>query len=172
MSRIMIVIALSGCTVAQAKANITEMCVSYPGVMIHGVTPGTTTVDHVWMDSNLSAIQSLASLVSDLQFVRVDATAVSGISDFTFVQAAHVTIASGDPSSTLPTLDVYDCDGDCDPTGDTLSVPSTLQQSAIDYVESGSVVLDFQMVGEPPTNDWTMDIDVCFRGELGYQATL
>ena len=159
-------------TVAQAQVEVTELCVPYDGVMVAGVAPGTTTLDHVFNYNKLSSIQALASAVQDLQFVRVDATTTSGVTSFDFVSAAHVSVASGDPTSPLPTLEVYDCDGDCVPDGSTLSVPSTFAQSAIAYVETGSLVVDLEIDGQLPVDDWTMDMDFCFSGELGYNASL
>ena len=167
-----VAIAATGCTVAKAQVEVTQMCVTYAGVQIAGVDPGTTTLDHTFTYDKLGPIQNLISLVSDLEFVSMDAHAVTGVTDFDFVQAAHVTVASGDPSSTLPTLDVYDCDGDCVPVGDSLTVPSTLEQSAIEYVESGSVIVDLQIAGQLPVDDWTMNVDACFQGQLAYEQSL
>ncbi len=172
MHRVVLLGMLSSCTVASAQVDVENVCVTYSDVQIAAVAPGTTTLDHTWTYNKLAAIQALAAQVQDLQFVSIDAHATTGITSLAFVDAAHVTVASGDPTSALPTLDVYDCVGDCVPDGESLSVPSMLQQSAIAYVESGSIVVDMQIAGQLPTVDWTMDADFCFSGVIGYSQGL
>ncbi len=161
---------LAACTLVDAHAEVEDVCVSYPGVMVPAAAAGDTLIDQSFTLDNLDEIQELTKLVSDLEFVRAEARATSGIADFDFVHAAHLDVSSSDPASPLPTLDVYDCDGDCVPAGDTLTLPSAVQASAIAYVRSGSVLVDVQMLGQPPTEAWTMDIAVCFRGQLSYQT--
>jgi hypothetical protein len=170
--RALLLLFVSACTVAKAQVDATDMCLSYSGVSIKGVAPGTTTLDHVFTYDKLALIQAFAKDVSNLQFVSITATAESGITSFDFVQAAHVTVASGDPTSVLPAIDVYDCDADCVPDGDSLTVPSTFQSSAIDYIDTGSIVADLQIDGNLPVDDWTMDLDFCFSGDLTYEAGL
>jgi hypothetical protein len=172
MIALVLTIGTAACTVAQAQVEVSDLCIPYSGVDISGVAPGTTVVDHSFTYDKLAAIQSLASSVSNLEFVSIGATAASGIPNLSFIQSAHVTIASGDPTSSLPTLDVYDCTADCVPDGDTLSVPATLQLSALAYVESGSVVADLEIGGQLPVDAWTINVDVCFSGELNYHENL
>jgi hypothetical protein len=169
-----ILVALAGCSVplVDAQADIADLCISYPNMAVTAVAPGTTTLDHTWDVTKLDAVQQLATLVTDLQLLRLDATPVTGITDFTFVQAAHVAIASGDPDSMLPTLDAYDCSGDCVPGGNSLDVPATVQANTLAYVETGYLVVDLQIDGDLPAVDWSMDLDVCFSGQVKYQTGL
>jgi hypothetical protein len=161
---------LAACTLVDAHADVEDVCVSYLGVKVPAAAWGATSIDQSFAVDNLGDIQNLTTLVSDLEFIRAEARATSGITDFDFVNAAHIAVSSDDPSSPLPTLDVYDCDGNCVPAGDTLTVPSAVTSSAIAYVKSGSVLVDVVMIGQPPTAAWTMDLDVCFRGQLSYQT--
>ncbi|HEY3808165.1 MAG TPA: hypothetical protein VGL61_36550 [Kofleriaceae bacterium] len=165
-------IPLAACTVAKAQVDATDMCISYSDVAIKGVAAGTTTLDHVFNYNKLALIQAFAKSVSNLQFISITAHATSGITSFDFVEAAHVTVASGDPTSLLPTIDVYDCDGDCVPDGSSLTVPSTFQSSAIDYIDTGSIVADLEISGALPVDGWTMDVDFCFSGDLTYETGL
>jgi hypothetical protein len=166
----LLLLALSAC-VADAKADIQDVCVTYSDIAVPAAQWGDTAIDQTFHEDDLGEVEQLAQYVTNLQFIRAEATAVSGITDFDFVQAAHVDVASDNPRSKLPQLDVYDCDGNCVPRGDTLTVPSDVQSSAIAYVQSGSIVVDLEMLGQPPTQDWTMDLDVCFRGQLDYQQS-
>jgi hypothetical protein len=79
-----------------------------------------------------------------------------------------VSVASGDPESTLPTMSIVDCDGDCLPDGTTLSLPAETQQSAIEYVKTGSLVVDLDLRGALPAEAWTADVDVCMSGRFRY----
>src|SRR5580692_6240764 len=87
-------VAACGVTVAQAAVKVTNLCVPYNGVTIQGVDPGTTEVDHQFTYTKLAALQNLAQEIQNLQFVSLSATAVSGITDLSFIQAANVTVAS------------------------------------------------------------------------------
>jgi hypothetical protein len=169
---LLLMIPTAACTVAKADVDATDMCLSYSDVSIKGVAPGTTTLDHVFNYDKLGLIQAFAKNVSNLQFVSITAQATSGITSFDFVQAADVTVASGDPTSMLPTVDVYDCDGDCVPDGDSLTVPSTFQTSAIDYIDTGSIVADLEIDGALPVDAWTMNVEFCFSGDLTYETGL
>jgi hypothetical protein len=154
-------------------ADVQAVCVTYTDVQVEGVPAiaGVHSVSQSFTVSDLGEITSLDKLDAQLTFVSAELHATSGISDFTFVQAANVMVASGDPTSTLPTVDVYDCTGDCAPTGSTMSVPAATEVDAAPYVHSGSVVIDVELSGNPPTTAWTMDVDVCFSAHLDYQAS-
>jgi hypothetical protein len=162
----------TGCPVLDVEANVDEVCVTYSGLSIPGVPIGSGTVSQSFPVTDLGQIQDLTKYNAQLQFVKAEVRPVSGVSDLSFVQAAHVSIASGAPSSTLPTIDVYDCDGDCDGASGALTVPATNGNSAVAYVESGSVIVDLEVTGTLPTADWTVDVDVCFSGHAAYKASL
>ena len=113
-------------------------------------------------------MQELLELDADLAISRVELRATSGLTDLDFVSRAHVSIASGDPASTLPTLDAVSCDGDCLPDGTTLSIPAETQHDAVEYARSGSLVVDLDVEGTLPEVSWTMDVDVCLTGNIRY----
>jgi len=165
-----VVFLLSGCPWFEVEIEIGEVCMTYADVRVEGVpgsTTGATTGQTFTLD-DLSPIHDLLELDASLQFVRAELRATSGIADFGFVDAAHVTIASGDPESTVPTLAILDCDGDCLANGTTLEVPAAFQHEAVEYVQSESVVVGVDVVGVLPAESWTMDVDVCLRGKIRY----
>src|SRR5579872_5254289 len=102
----------SACAVHAAHVEVTDLCIQYPGVKIGGVSAGTTSIDKHFTFDKLAAIQSLADSITDLQLTSMSARVTSGAPDLSFIAAAHVTLASGAPSSMLPVLDVYDCSSD------------------------------------------------------------
>jgi len=158
---------LSGCPFLEVEVEISEVCLTYEEVRVEGVAGGTTS-NQTFAFDDLAPIHDLLELDAKLQFVRAELRATSGVANFGFVDAAHLTVASGDPESTLPTLAILDCDGDCLANGTTLEVPAAIQHDAVEYVRAESVVVGIDLVGELPTESWTMNVDVCLRGKIRY----
>ncbi len=161
----------TGCPLLQVDTEVSEVCVTYHDVVIEGV-PGqgdgpTELATSVTID-DLGQLTDLVDQDDDLAFVRAEIRATDG-TDLGFVDAANVSIASGDPDSVLPTLSVVACDGDCLPNGAVLEIPAAIQHSAVDYVRTGSLAIDLDIVGRAPATDWTADVDVCMTGHLTYK---
>ena len=155
--------ALSGCPLLELEADVGEVCVTYKDVAIEGVTGDR--VQHSVSANDLGKLQTFVEQDANLAFTRV---ALRSQSSLAFVSAATVAVASGDPESTLPTLSIVSCDGDCLPDGATIAIPATTHHSAIDYVKTGSLVIDLDLRGQLPSGAWTADIDVCMTGNFRY----
>jgi hypothetical protein len=158
---------LPGCPLLEASAEVKEVCLTYPNLQVEGI-PAGGDIHQSFAFDDLSAIHNLVDLDASLEFVRAEARATSGPSDFTFVDAAKLTIASGDPMSTLPELTLYQCDGDCLPDGPVLHIPTAIQHDAVEYVKSDSLLVGLDLSGRPPATAWTMDVDVCLKGQIAY----
>jgi hypothetical protein len=159
---------LPGCPLLDIEADVPEVCLSYPNLQISGV-PAQSSIKQTFVFDDLSAVHDLTGkLDADLEFVRAEVRATSGIENFAFVQAVHVVVSSGDPDSKLPPLTMYDCDGDCAPAGNKLEIPASLAQNAIEYLKSNSIVIDLDFQGNVPESSWTMDVDVCMKARAGY----
>lgn len=158
----------AGCPLLEIKAEVPEVCLTYRNVHVAGVSGAPTTYTNQFSFDDLSAVKDLAKLDANLEFVRAEVRATSGITSLDFVTSAHLAIASGDPSATLPTLEVLDCDGDCLTDGTTLEVPAAIQHDAVAYLETGSLVIDLSLAGKLPEQDWTMDVDLCLKGNVDY----
>lgn len=155
---------LAGCPLLEVEATIEEVCVTYRDVQIDGVTGDR--VQHSFTADELGELQSLVEQDAEMSFTRVAIRAHDGA--FAAVTAARVSVASGDPESTLPTLSIVECDGDCLPEGNTLAIPAGTQQSAVPYVASGSLVIDMDLQGQLPAEAWAADVDVCMTGRFRY----
>ncbi len=162
------VLLLPGCPLLDVQADVAETCVTYPGVKVDAQPPATLSVDKSFTIDHLDSFKALADQGFHLAFVRGEVRATSGVADFSFVDKAAVEVASGDPSSTLPTLEVFDCDH-CATDSAKLDVTTTTQGDAAPYVETGSLVLTVDLAGQAPTVAWTMDVDVCMTGSASYQ---
>ena len=153
----------AGCPLLEVDIEAGEVCVTYANVQIEGVTGDR--VQHSFTADDLGALQTFVEQDAELSFTRVAIRAHAG---FGRIDAASVAVASGDPESTLPTMSIVDCDGDCLPDGSTLDLPAATQQSAIEYVKTGSLVVDLDLRGQLPGQAWTADVDVCMTGHFRY----
>lgn len=160
-------VMLPGCPLLQIEADVPEVCLHYPNLQIETAT-GATTLKQSFVFDDLSAAHDITDLDADLEFVRAEVRATSGIENFRFVEAVHVVVSSGDPASTLPPLTMYDCDGNCVPEGDKLVIPAAVGHDAIEYLKSNSIVIDLDFRGVIPAASWTMDVDVCMKARAGY----
>jgi hypothetical protein len=160
--------ALPGCPLVEADAEVQDTCVHYAGLQMPAVPPAAVDVDQSFTVDQLDQFATLAKQGFKLSFESATVTATSGVTDFEFVTHVAMDVASGDPSSTLPTLKMFDCEG-CATASDTLEVASSDPGDAAPYVESGSLSVTIDLAGKPPAKAWTIDADVCMRGTASYQ---
>jgi hypothetical protein len=158
---------LPGCPLLEIEADIPEVCLSYPNLQIE-TTQGASSMKETFVFDDLSAARDLTELDADLEFVRAEVRATSGIENFAFVRAVRVVVSSGDPDSTLPPLTMYDCNGNCVPEDNRLVIPAAVAANAIEYLKSDSIVIDLDFQGEIPASSWTMDVDVCMKARASY----
>ena len=158
---------LPGCPLLNIQADVPEVCLSYPNLQVTSQV-GATSVKQSFAFADLSAVQDLLKHDASLKFHRAEVRATSGIESFAFVDRVRVVVSSGDASSTLPPLTMYDCDGDCVPEGAKLEIPAAVGNDAIAYLRTGSIVIDLDFQGTIPAASWTMDVDVCLSAKAGY----
>lgn len=161
---------LPGCPLLNIEAEVAEVCLSYPNLQVTSPT-AQRSIRQSFVFDDLSAIHDLAKQDADLELVRAEVRATSGIENFGFVQAVHVVVSSGDPDTTLPPLTMYDCTGDCVPAGNALEIPAAAGNNAIAYLRGDSVLIDLDFVGEIPAGTWTMDVDVCMKARVSYTVS-
>jgi hypothetical protein len=158
-------VMLPGCPLVDVQADVPEVCLTYPNLQVQ--TPAVKSLSQSFVFDDLSAVHELAKQ-ANLELVRAELRATSGVENLAFVHAVNVVVASGDPQTTLPPLTMYNCDGDCTPDGGTLEVPAALTHNVIEYLKGDSITIDIAFSGEIPEATWTMDIDVCMKGSAGY----
>ena len=157
---------LPACPLLEVQTDVPEVCLTYPGIQVAPAMDGAPALHESFSFDDLEAIHDLQNLDANLAFVSARAHATAGITDFDFVHAAHVVVTSGDPAATLPPLTLYDCNGDCIPGDGTLEMPAAVQEDAIDYVKSDSIVIDLDLTGQLPAQAWAMDVDVCMHAKV------
>ena len=158
-------VLLPACPLLDVQAEVDEVCMTYRGVTIPGVPAGETRIEQSFNVDQLQGAKDLADADAQLTFTRAEIRATSGVSDFSFVQQAELSIASGDPNSTLPTLAIFECQ-DCGTATTTLDVDNAMVTPIQDYIKSGSLVVTLALQGTPPATDWTADVDVCMTGSI------
>jgi hypothetical protein len=163
-----LVMLTGGCPLIEIEAEVQEVCLTYADLSIPG-SDGTGTVVHDFVFDDLVSIDEIEQLDGNVEFVHVKLRAKSGVSDFGFLDAAHVTVTSGDAASTLPALTVVDCSGDGCPTeGSEITLLSSEPGDALAYLRSGSVAVSLEVTGDLPTSAWTVDVDVCVKGKVRF----
>jgi hypothetical protein len=160
-------LVLPACPLLDVRADVQQACVTYQNVSVDPMPQVTGTLEKSFTVSDLSALKNLTDDGFQLGFASGDVRAVSGISDFGFVQAADVLVASGSAASTLPTYDFG-----CTNCGSAASEVEFAPQGSGDaqaYVETGSLIVTLELTGTPPAVGWTMDVDVCMTGTASYE---
>ena len=161
-------LALPGCPLLDVEVDAEEVCLTYPNFQVPAVAGGQKHLNQSFVFDDLSAVKDIADLDANIEFVRANVRATSGIDNFNFIDAVHIVVASGDPASALPPMTMYDCDGDCAPEGDHLEIPAAVGNDAIKYLRSDSIKIDIDFEGDVPAIAWTADLDVCLKARAGY----
>jgi hypothetical protein len=130
-----------------------------------------SSITQSFVFDDLSAVHDLAEQDANLEFVRARIHATSGVENLSFIRGVHVVVSSADPDTTLPPLTMYDCDGDCVPSGAALEIPAAVGTNAIEYLRSDAVAIDIDFDGEIPAGTWTIDVDVCMKARAGYTVS-
>jgi hypothetical protein len=129
---------------------------------------GTQTVNRLVEENfDLSSAGDLSELSPKVRLKSMTLTALSGISDFGFVDAVSVDIQDAVGGS-LPTTNVTTYARDT-----AAAASATLEMKGADadlwpYVKDSKVKFNATFTGEPPTSSWTAGVKVC----LGLSASL
>jgi hypothetical protein len=167
-----LVLLTGGCPLLQIEAEVQEVCMTYADLEIPG-SDGSGTISHQFVFDDLMSIDEIEQLDGNVEFVNVKLRAKSGVSDLGFVESAHITVASGDPASTLPELTIVDCSGAACPTaGSAITLLASEHGDAMAYLRSDSVAVSLDVTRVLPTQAWTIDVDVCVKGTIRFTQDL
>lgn len=106
---------------------------------------------------DLSTPQGLSSV---FRLTRVDFIARSGITDFDFISEADIRILPPEGSGLLP-AHVIDYHRKGAQTGPTLTMTGNQDVDLYAYLTGGEIIVDTSLAGTLPTEEWSMDIEVC-----------
>lgn len=150
----------NGCIAAEVEVE--SVCVTRAGIEI-GPTNGHSATTSFTID-DFGTIGELAAKNGEMYFtqivIRPDQGTIGSIS------TAQATVSSGDPNSSLPTLEMM-CSGDCIDADGNIPMPAGLDRDAASYVSSGTIIIELAVTGELPAEPWTVTVDVCVAGRFG-----
>lgn len=161
-------LALPGCPLLDVEVDAEEVCLSYPNFQVPAVAGGQKKINQTFVFDDLSAVKDLTDLDANVEFVRAEVRATSGITNFDFIHAVHIVVSGGTADASLPPMTMYDCNGDCVPEGDRLEIPAAVGNDAIKYLRADSIQIDVAFEGDVPAVEWTADLDVCLKARAGY----
>lgn len=163
----------TGCPLLDVEAEFENLLITYPAVEVPAVEASEAThIERSFVVDDLQTLEKIGEIVrigGEVALMSADLRPTSGITDIAFVHRATVTVTSGDPDSTLPPL-TYACDGNCTPENGVLAIGALDSENVLAYVQSGSILVDIAIDGDLPTVDWTMDVDLRFRGRVTAQV--
>jgi hypothetical protein len=162
---LLLCVIATGCRLADVEVDVEEVRLTYQNVEIIGAR-GIGAAKQSFVFAELEPIQDLVDYGATVSFVGAEMRATSGIDDLGFVEATSITFGSGDPMSKLPHVVAYDCAGNCQAHGRALVMASEHKHEANDYVRSGSILLDVDLIGAMPGQTWTMDLDVVLEARI------
>jgi hypothetical protein len=157
---------LPGCPLLDVEADAQEVCLTYPNLQVPAAG-GLTSLHQSFSFDDLSQIHDLADLDADIELIRAEVHATSGISDFSFIHSAKIVVGANAQAG-LPALTMYDCNGDCNPEGAKLVIPAAKVNDAIEYLRGDALTVDVSFEGVVPDKAWTMDVDVCMKASASY----
>lgn len=164
----------TGCPLLEIsiEAEVKDVCMTYEDLEVPG-SDGSGALSHRVVFDDLQDVDGLDELDGNVEFVSVVLRAKSGVSDFSFLDAAHVTVASADPASDLPEATIVDCSGDgCARDGAELTIFASESVDALAYLRSDAIAIGLDVAGELPETAWVVDIDVCVKGKVRITAGL
>lgn len=164
MSRALLLVVLAtGC--ASVNVEVEEVRIAYRDIEIKGAT-GVNAAKRSFVFEELGAIRELVDYGADVSFVGAELRATAGIDTLAFIEQTSITLGSGNPDSELPGFVAFGCAGNCEPRGAALKLPAERGHDATDYVSSGSLLLDVDLVGRMPGRPWTLDFEVVLEARL------
>jgi hypothetical protein len=118
-----------------------------------------------YSSSNTAWAKSMNSRV----YVRqVEVTANSGVSNLDFIHSAHLTMADSDDSETTTELVSYDrCDEAPSSSVIDVTMPKPIDITPI--WSAATTVIELQVAGRPPEQDWSVDVMMKLDGEITYK---
>jgi len=105
---------------------------------------------------------------SNVQAVKVDLVAKSGITNFDFLKLLRVTMA--EKGSAAQPVEIVNYEkGDGTTVGATLTIDSKNPVNILDQWKASSAIFDVVVAGALPDQAWAIDMSVHFAGKVTYK---
>ncbi len=105
---LLVLVAAAGCTsLIDLDVEVPRVCVQFTGLKIDGAPTSMITASFV--DSDLGAFNGMVSLDAQIDALQVQVTAVTGVTDLSFLEHVTLSLGAADSTSTLPVVQLLDC---------------------------------------------------------------
>lgn len=175
--------ASTGCPLIDIEVGVDDLCVAVSDVSFEGAGSLPAEIlsqqdGPVSIERSIRIDEQMASLGEVLGDLEIDATlelrsatatlvpSEMGPQSFSFLHDIDV-IAVSDGADAIQVVDCQGCGLDTG-TIDLFATPTDLTR----FLGAESMRLDISVTGEPPEEDWAMDMNLCFAASGRYQKDL
>jgi hypothetical protein len=164
--------SLAAASCAQVDADIPDTKVTQRAVSFQGV-PGAQAIGEVSVTQSFTVSSDDLSwakdLNSDVYAYEVELTAVSGVSDLSFIRLARITMSSGEDPSIQPIEVInYTRSANYTPSA-VLDVPTTQPINVTTVWAAKKLVFTLYLTGIFPEQEWAADVTLHMSGKLSYK---
>jgi hypothetical protein len=152
------------------EADLPEVQVTQRGLKMPG-TPGAAGVGEVSVTGSYTLSSgntaSIKRMGSDVLVRQVRIAASDGQPNLDFIDFAHVTMAN--PASQQSTTEImsYDRSQTASTSVIDVSMPAPVDITAL--WPADKTVIELQMAGQLPEQDWTVDVTLTLSGKIKYE---
>ncbi|MEZ4361858.1 MAG: hypothetical protein R3B48_16835 [Kofleriaceae bacterium] len=154
-------VSLPGCPLLQLEAEVSQVCVARSDI----AAPSSGGQRELVLSVTLDDLAALGDLLDDddvLHFTRAAARPRDGLASLAFVERAEISIVVEDSAA----LRAFACDGTCGQPDGSLVLGGASDANAAPYLKAPQVTIEVTLVGDAPTQEWTLDAEVCLAGKL------
>jgi hypothetical protein len=160
---------MSACMV-EVQATVPEVEVTQHDLTFDGVPGAAALGGDVSLSKSFSQkhqrLDLPASLNTEVKALGVTLTAKSGIENFDFLKALHVTM-SDDVHDPITLIDHTRVEGA--PSTNVLTMESANPVDTLDQWKTDSATFTIDVAGALPPQDWKVDLAVRFAGKVTYK---
>jgi hypothetical protein len=162
---------MANACVFSVDANIPDVEITQRGLKIPGV-PQSNLVGDVSVSSSFtysSSNTAWAKSMNSRVYVRqVEITANSGLANLDFIKSVHLTMAdSGNSENSAEILSYDRFDGAPSTSVIDVSMPKPIDITLL--WSAAATVIELQMAGRLPEQDWAVDVTLKLGGEITYK---
>jgi hypothetical protein len=158
----------SGCS-PSFEADLPDVEITQHGLKMAGV-PGAALVGDASVTSSFTFSSSAWAkhMNSEVLVHKVTITASNGLPNLDFIKDARVTAAAPAISEGATDLVNYERSQDA-PSSATIEVTMPAPVDITSLWSAGQVVVELQVAGQLPEQDWTVDVTVQVSGNITYK---
>jgi hypothetical protein len=177
---------LVGCV--QISAEVEDACLHRSGLQIAGLPlpEGVTeelleqylpqdmpAVEQEFVHEDFEALEPILNSGLDAKVFFTGATFRGvGVEDLSFLRSIELVGASSNPDAALGSMDLGSCSDDSCTDGPEAHLTVDEELDMMEYLTTGSVKFRMTVAGNLPREDWALDVDICMRGSVKFEAGL